>query len=130
MKRSLLAQIAVSAAVVCAAGAAAAAAEQKQPPCTLSVARVSGERATAVYDAPGGGGQIGYLAPGSKYFVAESRPLDHSTRDRWHMLIAPGGAFVGWVRSWHGLDVLEAPCWRALPPIEFPLKDLYRKSNP
>ena len=55
-----LAQIAASAAVVCAAGTAAVAAEQpKQFGCTLPVARVSGERATAVYDAPGGGSQIG-----------------------------------------------------------------------
>lgn len=124
MKRSRL--FSVSAAVVCAAGAATAAAEQQeQPRCALAVARVAGERATAVYDAPGGGSQIGYLAPGSKYFMAESRALDHSTRDRWHMLLAPGGAFVGWVGSWDGLDVLEAPCPRALPPIEFPLQLLY-----
>jgi anti-sigma-K factor RskA len=128
MKRSRLAQIAVSAAVVCAIGAATAAAEQQaQPPCTLPVAKVAGERTVAVYDAPGGESRIGYLAPGDKYFVAETRSL--SVRNAWHMLIAPGGAFVGWVRAWDGLNVLETLCPRALPPIEFPLEGLYRKSN-
>jgi hypothetical protein len=127
MKRSRLAQIAVSAAVVCAIGAATAAAEQQaQPRCTLPVARVAGERTVAVYDAPGGESRIGYLAPGDKYFVAETRNPSLSARKAWHMLIAPGGAFVGWVRSW---DVLETLCPRALPPIEFPLDDLYRKSG-
>jgi hypothetical protein len=97
---------------------------EQQPRCTLPVAKVAGERTVAVYDAPGGESRIGYLAPGDKYFVAETRSL--SARKAWHMLIAPGGAFVGWVRSWDGLDVLETHC---LPPIEFPLEGLYRKSN-
>jgi|EndMetStandDraft_5_1072996.scaffolds.fasta_scaffold221243_2 hypothetical protein len=128
MKCWRLAKIAVSAAVVCVAGAAAAE-QQKQPRCSLPVAKIAGERTVAVYDAPGGESQIGYLVPGDKYFVAETRNPSLSARGgTWHMLVVPGGTFVGWVRSWDGLDVQEMLCPRT--PITIPLKELYRKSNP
>ena len=80
--------------------------------------KVTAAGAAAVYDGPGGS-KIGYLAPGASYFLVESRGRE--IRDLWHLLVARGGAHIGWIRSLDGTTSREA-CPLILPPIDVPLE--------
>jgi len=115
MKLAGLASLALAAAVACAVGATSVAAEQQtKTPCSPGLVKVTAAGAAAVYDGPGGS-KIGYLAPGASYFLVESRGRE--SRDLWHLLVARGGAHIGWIRSLDGTTSREA-CPHNLPPIE------------
>ena len=73
-----------------------------------------------------GGSKIGYLAPGASYFLVETRGRE--IRDLWHLLIARGGAHIGWIRFLDGTTSWEE-CPHILPPINVPLELLYGTRN-
>jgi hypothetical protein len=103
-----------------------AAEQQTRDRCSPGLVKVTAAVATAVYDGPGGS-KIGYLAPGASYFLVETRGRE--IRGLWHMLVASGGAHIGWIRSLGGPMSWEE-CPHILPPINLPLELLYGARNP
>ena len=99
--------------------------QQTKDRCSPGLVKVTAAVATAVYDGPGGS-KIGYLAPGASYFVVETRGRE--LRDLWHLLVARGGAHIGWIRLLDGTACSEE-CPHILPPINIPLELLYRTRN-
>jgi hypothetical protein len=102
-----------------------AAEQQTEDRCSPGLVKVTAAIATAVYDGPGGS-KIGYLVPGGRYFLVETRGRE--IRDLWHLLVARGGAHIGWVRSLDGATSWEK-CPHILPPINIPLELLYGTRN-
>ena len=126
MKHACLVLFALGAVITCAASVTSIAAEeQTKVRCSPGLVKVTPSAAAPVYDGPGGS-KIGYLAPGTSYVLVESQRRE--TRDLWHLLVARGGEYIGWIRSFDGPASWKA-CPHTLPPINVPLERLYGKQE-